>query len=68
MSESMTVREIVLDYLRRVGADGLCGDHCSCPLDDLMGDCGMGGPCGADCVPAKLSGDEDILVEKECEA
>lgn len=50
-----TVRVIVADYLRAIGADGLCagpdiGESCGCGLDDLM-------PCSDDCagcVPAKL--------------
>lgn len=49
-----TVRAIVADYLREIGADGLCagpviGESCGCGLDDLM-------PCSegcAGCVPAK---------------
>ena len=47
----MTVREIVVGYLRVHGFDGLCSseEECSCTLDDLM-------PCGGelceDCLPA----------------
>lgn len=46
-----SVKEIVVDYLRKIGADGLCnpGSCCGCGLDDFV-------PCGADmadCVPAK---------------
>jgi len=67
----MTVREIILTHLRKVGADGLCGDACSCPLDDLMADCGMGGPCnGSNCVPAKADYDghgDEIFVPMEKE-
>jgi len=46
----LTVREIVKEWLEKCGYDGLAGDECGCPLDDLM-------PCeGFDnissCVPA----------------
>lgn len=46
------VREIVADYLRSVGADGLChrAECCGCGLDDLM-PCVDGGI--ACCVPAR---------------
>jgi hypothetical protein len=48
----MTVRDIILAHLRKVGADGLCFDGCGCSVDDLM-------PCGGDtggvrdCEPAR---------------
>lgn len=44
----MTLHEIVAEWLREHGYDGLCRDTCGCGLDDLM-------PCGEpgdDCVPA----------------
>lgn len=43
-----TVKEIVVDYLRKNGYDGLCGDSCGCGIDDLF-------PCDylvADCTTA----------------
>ena len=44
----MTVREIIEKYLKENEFDGLCGDDCGCPIDDLM-------PCMCDsmdsCVP-----------------
>jgi len=45
----MTVTEIVWDYLKSHGYDGLCGDECGCGLDDLM-------PCDrhTDCVPGYI--------------
>ena len=46
----MTVREIVVAWLKENGHDGLCTDGCGCGVDDLI-------PCGdgfASCVPAKL--------------
>ncbi len=42
----MTTAEIVADWLRAHGYDGLAGEDCGCALDDLM-------PCGEihlDCV------------------
>ena len=44
-----TVKEILMDYLKAIGADGLAGDECGCGLDDFA-------PCGCcpfDCVPAR---------------
>ena len=45
----MNVTEIVLEYLKREGYDGLCKDECGCTVDDFM-------PCGGeyidDCEPA----------------
>ena len=32
----MTVIEIVKEYLKSNGFDGLCGDECGCGLDDLV--------------------------------
>ena len=44
-----TVREILTEHLKTIGADGLAGDECGCGLDDFM-PCYAG--CG-DCVPAR---------------
>lgn len=44
----ITVREILIQRLRAMGADGLAGDDCGCGIDNLM-------PCESgclDCVPA----------------
>lgn len=35
----MTCKEIITEYLKENGYDGLYDDHCCCELDDLM-------PCG----------------------
>ena len=57
----MNCREIVRDWLKRGGYDGLCAYDCGCGLDDLM-------PCDglvAECVPAyrgKLEDGEDGYV------
>ena len=53
----MTVKDIIADYLKSRGFDGLChpGTECGCELDDLIGPCE-----GAqwDCRPAyKIPGD-----------
>jgi hypothetical protein len=32
----MTVKEILTEYLKSNGFDGLCGFDCGCPLDDLI--------------------------------
>ena len=73
MSE-MTVKEIVADWLKEHGCEGLCDDDCGCVLDDLM-------PCGGEygkCVaavkgpvpPEYGDGYEEWLVPKQfpCEA
>ncbi len=46
----MTVKEIIIEKLTELGADGLCYENCGCGIDDLI-------PCSKsieDCVPAKL--------------
>ena len=56
----MTVRDIVAEYLRENGYDGLCGDECGCFMDDIM-------PCHqdgywegvGDCPPGHLCEGED---------
>lgn len=48
---SNTVRDIIRNHLRSIGADGLAdGVDCGCGVDDLM-------PChdwAGDCVPARM--------------
>ena len=44
----MTIHEIVKEYLKYNGFDGLAGDECGCLVEDLMCcDC-----LSTDCVPA----------------
>ena len=46
----MTVREIMVVWLREHGYDGLCHYECGCKVDDLM-------PCmdgGQDCEPGHM--------------
>jgi len=57
----MTVKEIVHDWLKEHGYDGLCSDCCGCGLDELF-PCDEGG-C-ADCVPGHLTRECD---DTECE-
>jgi hypothetical protein len=46
----MTAKEIIIDWLKAHGYDGLCSDECGCRLDDLMpGECSC-----PDCVPGYL--------------
>jgi hypothetical protein len=45
----ITVKDILIERLKQLGADGLYCDHCGCGLDDLA-------PCGAaqlGCVAAR---------------
>lgn len=47
----MNVKEIIIEKLKEIGADGLCDEDCGCSIDDLF-------PCYtcnlSNCVPAKL--------------
>jgi len=64
MSE-MTVKEIVADWLKEHGCDGLCGEECGCdfedfrPCDEPSFDCvaAMKGP-----VPEEYKGDTDTWM------
>ncbi len=38
----MTVKEIVREWLREKGYDGLCAEDCGCSVDDLMPCSGYG--------------------------
>jgi len=53
----MNVKDIVIEKLKAIGADGLCNIDCGCPIDDLMFcDYGWMSTCKLsihDCVPAK---------------
>lgn len=72
MTDRKTAKQIVKDYLIENGYDGLCGDECSCEIDDLMA-CGE---FGSDCVPGwnavckgcEEFGDKCIVAdpEKKC--
>jgi hypothetical protein len=45
----MNCKDIIIEKLKAIGADGLCTDGCGCGIDDLA-------PCESyylDCVPAK---------------
>ena len=45
----MNVKQIIIEHLKSIGADGLCTDDCGCGIDDLA-------PCECwcpDCVPAR---------------
>jgi len=46
----ITVKSILIERLKQLGADGLCCDDCGCGLDDL-GVCERGAQ--LDCVPAR---------------
>ena len=64
----MTIREIIVEALKRFGADGVCNPEfsCGCGLDDLS-------PCESDsilmCEPAKrkIATAEDVAEESEYE-
>lgn len=60
----MTCKEKITEWLKEIGAEGLCGEDCGCGLDDLM-------PCDGNCVycePAMKGLNEDgeeIFLRKE---
>ncbi len=58
----MTVRDIILAHLRKVGADGLCNHDCGCSIED-MGDC-----CepSMTCVPARKTTVKEGDILHEC--
>jgi hypothetical protein len=60
----VTIREIIVEYLRQHGYDGLCGDSCGCGLDDLA-------PCGGDpmdCQPAHRRKADCEACDSVCDA
>jgi len=46
MSDTLTVREILTDWLKEHGYDGLYCDECGCEIDDLA-------PCDESCVACR---------------
>jgi len=61
MSE-ITVREIIVDWLKSHGCDGLAGDECGCGGDDLLS-CEI---CdSSDCVAARMTLGNDEC-RKDC--
>lgn len=58
----MTVKEIIIEKLKSMGADGLCCEDCGCGLDDLE-------PCSCInidmCVPAIWSMEEEDFIPME---
>lgn len=63
----MNVKEIIIEHLKKINADGLCTENCGCGIDDLF-------PCREDfsnCIPAKLGKCSDEKCEHdfagECE-
>ena len=57
-----TVEEIIVEYLKKNGYDGLAGDECGCGIDDIepcgamfIANCAAGYKmtcsCGAGCAP-----------------
>ena len=45
MSNDMSVKDIVKEFLTKNGYDGLCYEGCGCPKDDLMPCSGNAGIC-----------------------
>lgn len=64
----MCVKQIVIEYLRKIGADGLCNPEieCGCAIDDII-TCGY---IDADCVPAQvqqcLGCPDKAICESDC--
>jgi hypothetical protein len=57
----MTVREIIFQYLKTNGYDGLCGCECGCELSDLA-------PCDADFCSCQPGYKVPCDVESCCSA
>jgi hypothetical protein len=68
----MTAKEIIINYLKANGYDGLCGEECGCEFDDLIAcddrfafdcvpgykiKCMCGGGCDWDMSPHKEGGE-----------
>jgi hypothetical protein len=56
----MTVKQILEEWLKARGYDGLCNAHCGCKLDNLI-------PCGEcfdDCEPGYKQPNGDITTHK----
>ena len=53
------LRELVTDWLRANGYDGLAGDGCGCGLDDLM-------PCDSPCCDC-VAGHRVVLTQEEAD-
>lgn len=61
----MTVREIIVEYLKAHGCDGLAGEDCGCGIGDIA-------PCGLscnslDCVLAKYRKCNDCEFKNDCD-
>jgi hypothetical protein len=60
----MTVKGIVVGYLKENGFDGLCGDECGCGIDDLA-------PCECDaimeCKPAYKTPCKGAACDHPCD-
>lgn len=59
----MTVKEIVVEWLKVNGYDGLAGEECGCAIDDLFC-CGCS---GEDCVPGHKKFQKDFTEEERAE-
>ncbi|MFA5174681.1 MAG: hypothetical protein WC438_05865 [Candidatus Pacearchaeota archaeon] len=59
-----TVTEIITDYVKSVGGDGLCNTffRCGCGYDDIPCDSNF-----SDCVPAKKTLCSECKEERPCE-
>lgn len=62
-TKQITATEIVIEYLKANGYDGLAGDDCGCEIFDLM-------PCdefGGKCVPGHKMTKDNCKLKEKCE-
>ena len=58
----MTVVQKITEWLKEIGAEGLCFDECGCSIDDIC-------PCSNNCLecePAKKISKEEALKQGYC--
>ena len=60
MGKRKTVKNIIIEYLKKHDYDGLAGDDCGCEINDLMI---CDSPC-ENCIPAyKVKPSQDFIDE-----
>jgi len=63
----MNVKDIVIEHLKAVGADGLCNQECGCGLHDFMPCSGTYGGPAPECEPAMFRSCAGCMERGECD-